>query len=855
MPRADGSRAIGVDDVSGASRAASAMAAGGQALGQGIEKAAQGVASYAQDEGFYEVAKAKSDWLTKDVQVKSGLQHDTDYTTLETRYETDTTKKRDAAAATISSGPQRDAFIQSTNVQIQSGKSVFKEKAFALEGDQNVAWATTQGNNTINAALATDDPAERGKLIQSHNDLIDGMTAKGFIRSTQALQMKQSWAQQFALADGINRAKIDPDGVINDLRAAPGSDAAVTNRILQVEGTAKNGKSSAVGAGQFIDGTWLDVLKRNRPDIAVGKTDTELLSLRADKSLGREMTEAYRAENAAYLTRQGIEATPGNQYLAHFLGAGGAAAVLKANPSAPVLDVLTQAVGAKKAQQMVDANRSILDGQLAGSVKDWADAKMGGATPGGGQIFDFLPPGQRAQLLQHAQVQLDKTTATDASALKTRVEDTLAEAARTGSATNPLGQGDFIRTLGYDQGPAAFKSYAAQLKLSNDISTLARQSPEQQDEMLAGYAPQPGDGFAEQAQRQDQMRKAITAVRKERDDDPARFAISRIPSVQDSFGTLNEVLRNPATQPAEQQAAARDFVNKTTMEQAKAGVAPANIRVLPQAYVDDLKARLTSPQTAGGTANVAQAIQKEADLWGNNWPTVYRQIAKEVGPLARVIGSGINESAARILTELGPQKIGDILKDDDKEKDSQIKKDVLESFQPLLKSMAANEGGLAVFNDFRSQAEKLSAFYVVNGSSSADAGKRAFKELVGDKYSFSNDGWRVPKDQIIPLIDIQVGTMQAMVDIDKIGIMPPRDDVGGLSKEYLLKTKIDAIRRDGKWVTAPDESGLALVLNEEAVRGADGKPLIMQWARLGNIADQVKRSQIDMYDSPPRGSF
>lgn len=634
------------------------------------------------------------------------------------------------------------------------------------------------------------------------------------------------------------------------MRAAPGSNEEITARILKNEGYGKNGKSSATGAGQFIDSTWLDMIRRHRPELAQGRSDTEILAMRADRNLGVAMTEAYRAENEAYLTRQGLEATPGNQYLAHFLGPAGAAAVLKADPNKPVLDVLAQAVGEKRAKQMVDANPTILGGKLAGSVTEWSDAKMGGVAPGSGRVLDFLPAGVRAQLEQRAQIALDKETATDASALKSRVDDTLAEAARTGNATNPLQLGDFIRTLGSENGSTAFKSYSAQLKLSNDISTLARLAPEQQDEMLTSYTPQAGDaGYAEQAQRQDQLRKAISAVRKERDDDPAKYAITRIPSVQEAYGNLNTMLRSADASEAEKQAAARDFVNKTTMEQAKAGVAPANISVLPKAYVEDLKARLTRPQENGGTANVAQAMQREADLWGSNWPTVYRQIAKEVGPLARVIGSGINETAARILTELGPQKIGDILKDDDKEKDSTIKKDVLEAFQPLLKSMAANEGGLAVFNDFRSQAEKLSAYYVVNGLSSSDASKRAFKELIGEKYNFTSDGWRMPKDQIVSVDDARVGAMQALRDADKLGIAPPRDDVGGLSPDYLIKTKLDAVRRDGKWVTAPDESGLALVLNDEAVRGTNGKPVILTWTQLGNIADQVKRSQQDMFDA------
>jgi len=69
------------------------------------------------------------------------------------------------------------------------------------------------------------------------------------------------------------------------------------------------------------------VLKRNRPDLAQGKTDAELLELRADKKLGsRDDRRLRKWENSAFLQKQGIAATPGNTYLAHFLGPAGAAA-------------------------------------------------------------------------------------------------------------------------------------------------------------------------------------------------------------------------------------------------------------------------------------------------------------------------------------------------------------------------------------------------------------------------------------------------------------------------------------------------------------------------------------------------
>ena len=735
----------------------------------------------------------------------------------------------------------REMFMNNSKTTFEQGVVTAQAHARSLSKDAQLGYVSAQGDTTINQAIAARDDDTRAKLIDSHNQLIDGLADTGVISSSKAVEMKRSWAQQYATADVLARSKEDPEGVVNELRAKPGSPQSLDNRIVSVEGYGKNPRSSAQGAGGFIDSTWLDVLKRNRPDLAEGRSDADLLALRADKKLGLEMVGKYREENARSLKAAGFEATPGNVYLAHFLGAGGARAVLKADPNMPVQDALAKALGPAKAKEMVEANPEVLQGKLVGSVKAWADGKMGGATPGGGAIYDFLRPDVREQLLARADAELQKRIVQDISGFKQRIEDNQAEAAKTGNVSKPLQLSDFISNLGAADGPKAFEAYQANLQLGRDVSRVAALSPPEQQELLASYAPKPGEGFADQAKRQGILAKAVAQVRKEldpREGDPAQFAITRIPSAQEAWGNLSRAMTDAQASPVAKQQAARTFADITTLEQQKAGVAATDIRILPKGYVETLKGRLESPQEAGGTANVVKQLRAEAALWGDAWPRVYRQIAGEVGPLVRVIGSGVPDTPARILTELAPQKVGDILKDQSVEKANQIKKDVLEAFTPFLKSMAGNEGGLAVFNDFRGQAEKLSAYYIVGGMSSADASKKAFKELIGDRYEF-RDSWRMPKGLAQAPDEIQRGTVQAMRDLEAIGIAPPADNVGGLSADYLVKAKADAIRRDGKWITAPDESGLALVYNDEAVRGSNGKPLILSWSQLGDIGQRA----------------
>lgn len=132
---------------------------------------------------------------------------------------------------------------------------------------------------------------------------------------------------------------------------------------------AKNPNSSAGGLGQFIDSTWLAMLKQERPDLVEGRSPQELLALKSDPALSRQMTEAYANQNGKILTGAGFEANPGSTYLAHFAGPQGAVKVLSADPATPVGAILGEAA--------VKAN-PFLKGMTAADLQAWAIRKMGG---------------------------------------------------------------------------------------------------------------------------------------------------------------------------------------------------------------------------------------------------------------------------------------------------------------------------------------------------------------------------------------------------------------------------------------------------------------------------------------------
>lgn len=145
---------------------------------------------------------------------------------------------------------------------------------------------------------------------------------------------------------------------------------ALTQAIIGAESggraNARNPRSSAEGAGQFIDSTWLAMIEKHRPDIARGKSREQILQLKFDPALSAEMTQRYAEDNAEYLAARGIEPTEGALSLAHFAGPSGAAA-LYADPGKSAIATLGEAAAR--------AN-PFLKGKTGADVIAWADRRI-----------------------------------------------------------------------------------------------------------------------------------------------------------------------------------------------------------------------------------------------------------------------------------------------------------------------------------------------------------------------------------------------------------------------------------------------------------------------------------------------
>jgi hypothetical protein len=157
----------------------------------------------------------------------------------------------------------------------------------------------------------------------------------------------------------------------------------LVERIIAVESNgnpnAKNSRSTAMGLGQFLDETWLELMRAYRPDLARGRSDRKTLDLRREPILAREIPMRFVERNAAMLMQRGLPVTAGTVYLAHFAGGAGAVAILSASDNADAALVIASAdsTGRIKRERLIRAN-PFLEHFTVADLKVWADRKMRG---------------------------------------------------------------------------------------------------------------------------------------------------------------------------------------------------------------------------------------------------------------------------------------------------------------------------------------------------------------------------------------------------------------------------------------------------------------------------------------------
>lgn len=165
----------------------------------------------------------------------------------------------------------------------------------------------------------------------------------------------------------------DVVGAIRDASARTGVDESYLLAQARLESgmnpDAKASTSSATGLYQFIDQTWLATVKRHGAKhglgwaadsitagpggrLSAGHAERDILDLRKDPAAASAMAAEFASDNQDYLEqRLGRPVGQTDLYMAHFLGAAGAANFLSGmadNPEQPAATLLPAAARANR---------------------------------------------------------------------------------------------------------------------------------------------------------------------------------------------------------------------------------------------------------------------------------------------------------------------------------------------------------------------------------------------------------------------------------------------------------------------------------------------------------------------------
>ncbi len=153
--------------------------------------------------------------------------------------------------------------------------------------------------------------------------------------------------------------------------------------------------SSARGLFQFVEQTWLGTLKQSGAALGYGRyadaisqtasghyqvTDpalrSQILKLRNDPEANAVMAGAFTKANATYLAQKlGREPSEGELYIAHFLGAGGAARLISQAASNPNASAATVFGNAAQANPSIFYDRRTGAARTVAQVRDILTAR------------------------------------------------------------------------------------------------------------------------------------------------------------------------------------------------------------------------------------------------------------------------------------------------------------------------------------------------------------------------------------------------------------------------------------------------------------------------------------------------
>jgi hypothetical protein len=195
--------------------------------------------------------------------------------------------------------------------------------------------ATDSNAKLIDLVPYEQKTAEAERFIVTRMAEID----RSALMPEQKAAAKEKLLAKMREAANISMIKADPSRYLGDVRVGSG----YIDKLKQVEGTGKNPKSTASGQYQFLDGTWVETVRKHAPQYAK-MSDAEILAMKKEDGAFKDtMFMAFTNDNRNGLrSALGREPTDGELYLAHQQGLGGAVSLIN-SPNMPAVDIVGSA--------------------------------------------------------------------------------------------------------------------------------------------------------------------------------------------------------------------------------------------------------------------------------------------------------------------------------------------------------------------------------------------------------------------------------------------------------------------------------------------------------------------------------
>jgi hypothetical protein len=374
-----------------------------EGFGQSLQRAGDRGMAYVEgkrnEDARLQATDAKVGWLTGTLDFDKQFDDaDPEFEKWPDRGRAELTRLRDEQAQKIADPRLRQQFVLQSEPDIARQLSRLNDRVKARGND--VWWSTKNQELTTLQDRLHDDPDEQRRTdgIRAAEEIIRQARVRGLIKSdTDAAETARRWREGYQ-ERGLWRL---PAAERLDALQGPAKDVrGVALRIVGAESNfradAKNPNSTATGAGQFIESTWLDTVGKHRPDLTAGKSRQEILDLRKNYDVAVEMTQRHLEDNAKELQKSGFDATPGNLYLAHFAGNAGAKSVLRAADTDDAASAMASASAGKQTREQLIKANPFLAGMTVADLKAWSERKMGGGRAG--QLAAGLSPDTRTRI-------------------------------------------------------------------------------------------------------------------------------------------------------------------------------------------------------------------------------------------------------------------------------------------------------------------------------------------------------------------------------------------------------------------------------------------------------------------------